>query len=258
MIPQRQRNAKIPIIEDKNEFQKKFQTKTGIIGLDKHGIAGRVATGYMLLDGLLYGGIPSNFAVALTSPVCDERNSIINNFLLTGVKNKEVTFYITIDPTPAKELAEKMPSNFYLFICNPQASNANKSGNTFTLNGVQNLTDISIALNQAARKLDPLTKASRRACIDIISDVLLQHGSVKAIRWITELITGLRSAEFTTLAVINPPMHSKENFHAILGLFEGEIDVREETTQKGLERFLRIKRMSNQKYINKEILLTEQ
>ncbi|HKZ87879.1 MAG TPA: ATPase domain-containing protein [Candidatus Bathyarchaeia archaeon] len=257
LAPEERRDMSIPVAEERNELQKNFETETGITGLGSHGIAGRVATGYMNLDGLLYGGIPSNFAVALTSPACDERNSMINSFLAAGVKNREVTFYVTIDPALARELVEKLPSSFYLFVCNPQASFARKSGNTFVLNGVQNLTDISIALNQAIRKLAPLTKGSRRACIDIISDVLLQHGPVQTRRWLTEVITGLRSAGFTTLATINPQMHSAEDFYAILGLFEGEIDIREETTQRGLERFLRIKRMSNQKYIKKEIRLTD-
>ena len=50
-------------------------------------------------------------------------------------------------------------------------------------------------------------------------------------------------------------MHPSEELHAILGLFDGEINICDRQTEKGLERFLKIKRMSNQKYIKNETLL---
>jgi hypothetical protein len=56
---------------------------------------------------------------------------------------------------------------------------------------------------------------------------------------------------FTTLAVVDPQMHPPEELCAILGLFDGEINIYE----KGAEQFLRVKRMSNQKYLEDEMLL---
>jgi KaiC/GvpD/RAD55 family RecA-like ATPase len=221
--------------------------------------AGLVATGYAVLDKLLYGGIRPNFAVALTSPSCDERDSLIKSFLETGAKKGEPTFYLTIDPTLAGFLAQDFPSNFNLFVCNPQAEATVKSApNVFTLKGVENLTNINIALTQAIRKLDPASKSPRRICIDLLSDILLQHRSVQTRKWLTELLTQLRSAGFTALAVIDPQMHPPEEVHAILSLFEGEINIREAETDKGLTRFLKIKRMSNQKYLKDETPLTEE
>jgi KaiC/GvpD/RAD55 family RecA-like ATPase len=90
----------------------------------------------------------------------------------------------------------------------------------------------------------------------MVSDALLQHRSVQTRRWLIELITELKSAGFTTLAVTDPQMHSPEELHAILNLFEGEIDIREKETEKGLEKILKIKRMSNQKYMKDETFLT--
>jgi KaiC/GvpD/RAD55 family RecA-like ATPase len=217
---------------------------------------GHVATGYANLDMLLYGGLPPNFAVALTSPSCDERDSLIKSFLETGAENDEVTFYITIDPSFARGLAEEFPSSVYLFVCNPQTDAIVKGlPNVFALKGVENLTNISIALTTAIHKLDPSLKSPRRICLDLVSDALLQHHSVQTRRWLTELITELKSARFTTLAVIDPQMHSSEELHAILGLFEGEINICERQTEKGSERFLKIKRMSNQKYMKNETVL---
>jgi len=215
-----------------------------------------VSTGYADLDKLLYGGLVPNCAVVLTSPSCNERDLLIKSFLETGVKQGEITFYVTINPGSAKTLAEEFQSNFYLFVCNPQADAIVKDlPNVFKLKGVENLTDISIALTSAIRKLDPSLKGPRRACIGLISDVLLQHHAVQTRRWLAGLVPELQSEGFTTLAVIDPEMHPSQEVRAVLDLFEGEINIYEKETEKGLEKFLKIKKMSNQKYSDNELLL---
>jgi KaiC/GvpD/RAD55 family RecA-like ATPase len=205
---------------------------------------------------LLYGGIPRYYAVALTSPSCDERDLLVQSFLGTGAKKGEVTFYVTIDPSVAKALAEEFQSNLYLFLCNPQADVIVKEApNIFKLKGVENLTDISIALTSAIRKLDPSLKGPRRICISLASDALLQHHAVQTRRWLTSLMTELKSNGFTTLVTMNPQMHPSQELQAILDLFEGEVSIHEKETEKGLEKFLKIKKMSNHKYLENELPL---
>jgi predicted ATPase/KaiC/GvpD/RAD55 family RecA-like ATPase len=214
-----------------------------------------VATGYEDLDKLLCGGLRSSSAVVLTSPSCNERDSLIKSFLKTGAQNGEVTFYLTTSARAAKTLAEEFQSGFYLFVCNPQADAiAESSPNVFKLKGVENLTEISIALTSALHKLDSSLKGPRRACIEIVSDALLQHHAVQTRKWLTALTTELTSTGFTVLAIVDPQMHPPEELHAILGLFDGEINIYE----KGTERFLKIKRMSNQKYLENELLLKKE
>jgi tetratricopeptide (TPR) repeat protein len=218
-----------------------------------------VSSGYADLDRLLYGGIPRNYAVALTSPSCDERDLLIRSFLEKGAEKGEVTFYITIDASVAKALAEKFVSNLQLFVCNPEADAIIKDqSDTVKLKGVENLTDISIALTSAIRQLDPSLKGPRRICLGLVSDVLLQHHAVETRRWLTALMTKLKSEEFTTLAVVDPKMHPSEELYAILGLFEGEINIYEKETEKGVGKFLKIRRMSDQKYLEDELLLTRE
>jgi KaiC/GvpD/RAD55 family RecA-like ATPase len=127
----------------------------------------------------------------------------------------------------------------------------------FALSGVGKLTEISIVIQKAIRQLDTADKRPRRICLNILSDVLLQHGSVVTRKWLSELITALNIDGFTILGVINPQMHSSQDVHAILGLFDGEIAIRETETVKELKRYLKIRRMSDQKYLKNEILLTE-
>jgi KaiC/GvpD/RAD55 family RecA-like ATPase len=222
-------------------------------------VPGRIATGYPDLDKLLRGGIPENYAVALTSPSCDERESLVRSFLQTGAEQGEVTFYLTVDPSAAKSLAEKFQASFHLFVCNPQADVIVKSlPSILTLKGVENLTDISIALTSAIRKLDPSLKGPRRICIDLISDLLLQHHAVQTRRWLTGLISELRSNGFTTLAVMDPEMHPSQEVRAVLDLFEGQIDIYEKETEKGSEKFLKIKKMSNHKYLENDLRLKKE
>jgi len=219
-------------------------------------ILGRVATGHPILDKLLCGGIPENYAVALTAPSCDERDLIVKSFLEAGARKGEATSCVTSNPGAAKSLAEEFQSDFHLLICNPQADAVVKSlPNVVKLKGVENLTDISIALTSAIRKLDASAKGLKRACIEIVSDVLLQHHAVQTRRWLTALTAELRSMGFTTLAVIDPQMHPPEELHAILGLFDGEISIYEKETEKGLRKYLQIKKMSNQKYLENDIAL---
>jgi predicted ATPase/KaiC/GvpD/RAD55 family RecA-like ATPase len=214
-----------------------------------------VATGYADLDKLLCGGLRSGSAVVLTSPSCNERDSLIKSFLKTGAEKGEVTLYLTTSARAAKALAEEPQSNFYLFVCNPQADAiAESSPNVFKLKGVESLTEISIALTSAIHKLDASLKGPRRACIEIVSDALLQHHAVQTRKWLTALTTELTSTGFTVLAVVDPQMHPPEELHAILGLFDGEINI----YQKGTEQFLKIKRMSDQEYLEDELLLTRE
>jgi tetratricopeptide (TPR) repeat protein len=217
-----------------------------------------VATGHADLDKLLLGGIPENYAVVLTSPSCDERDMLVKSFLETGAKKGEVTFYVTTDLGMAKPLAE-FRSCFCLFVCNPQADAIiEDSPNVIKLKGVENLTDISIALTSAMRRLDPAMKGARRACIDIVSDALLQHHAVQTRKWLTALLPELRSAGFTTLAVVDPRMHPSEELYSILGLFEGEIDIYEKETEKGAGKYLKIKKMSNHKYLENDLFLKKE
>jgi tetratricopeptide (TPR) repeat protein len=216
----------------------------------------QVSTGYADLDRLLHEGIPPSHVVALTSPSCDERDMLVRSFLETGAKKGEITFFATNDPSAGKPLAEEFTSNFYLFVCNPEAEAIIKSSpNVHTLKGVENLTDISIALTSTIRELDPSPKGCRRICLDLVSDVLLQHHAVETRRWLAALVTRLKSEGFTTLAVMDPEMHSSQDARAVLDLFDGEINLYERDTEKGVGKFLRIKRMSNHEYLEDELPL---
>jgi TolB-like protein len=192
----------------------------------------------------------------LTSPSCSERDLLVKSFLETGAKKDEPTFYVTINPGSAKALADEYPSSFWLLVCNPQADAIVKDApNIVKLKGVENLTDLSITLTSTIRKLDPSMRGDRRICLGLVSDVLLQHHAVQTRRWLAGLIPELQAEGFTILALMDPRIHPSEELYAILGLFDGEISISEKAGEKDGGKYLKINKMSNQRYLEDELPL---
>jgi len=50
-------------------------------------------------------------------------------------------------------------------------------------------------------------------------------------------------------------MHPPQQVQAILGLFDGEIEIYEKETEDGVENILRIKKMYNQQYLKGELII---
>lgn len=246
-------------VRTRRNRMKKTYPQPSPVTIPKVVLPGRVSTGCGVADNLLYGGIPEGYSVALTSPSCDERDSFIKGFLEAGVRRGDATFHVTIDPAELASLAKEYPSNFYLFVCNPRADTMVENlPNVFKLKGAENLTEISIALTKAFRSLDASQNVPRRACIEIISDVLLQHHALQTRRWLKDLIPEFRSKGFTTLGAVNLQMHPQEEIQAILDLFEGQIAIFEKDTATGPLKFVRVKKMVNQKYSDYELPLKKE
>ena len=222
-------------------------------------LPGRITTGFEDLDGLLFGGIPENYAVALTAPSTDEKELIVKRFLEAGATAGETTFHVTAEAGSVKSSAGKYPSSFFLFFCNPQAdAMIQDQPNVFKLNGIENLTDIDIALTKAFRTLKPSAVGTKRICLEIVSDVLLQHHAINTRRWLSALLPTLKLKGFTILAVVDPSMHPSEELQAVLGLFDGEIRVTEKETPEGAKQTLKIRKLINQRYSDVEIFLNKE
>ncbi len=240
---------------DENGDQNISRLDQTAIKVSKIILQNRIATGYEEIDNLLFGGIPESHAVMLSSPSCDERDALIDRFLRVGAEEGQTTFWITTRLTGLEKLAKDYQSNFFLFICNPQADKSLEDlPNISKLKGVENLTDINIALTSALRRMSVSTRAPRRCCIQIVSDVLLQHKALQTRRWLNGLLPQLRSTGFTVLAVMDPGMHALQEIHAVLDLFDGEIRIYERNNL----RFLKIERMTNQEYLGSELPLSKE
>ena len=99
------------------------------------------------------------------------------------------------------------------------------------------------------------TKKEKVVCIDIISDILLQHGLVTTRKWLIDFIARMRSNSMTTIMIMNSQMHSKEDLESILGLFDGQIDVWEQGLREIARKQLKVKRMYRHVYDDQSIPL---
>ncbi|UCE96176.1 MAG: hypothetical protein JSV51_00780 [Candidatus Bathyarchaeota archaeon] len=219
----------------------------------------RVGTGLKDLDKLLLGGIPDRYSVILTSAPCDERDLLTSRFLREGIQKDEVTFYLTIDANILKHYTGQIKPNLHLFLFNPQADSISKYfPNDSKLKTIDNLTDITITLTSAFRKINRPPEIPRRAYIEILSDILLQHGAARTRKWLAGILITLKSKGFTSLVLLNPQMHSAEEVQAVLDPFEGEIDIYQRETNGATQKYLRIRRMLNQRYLENEMLLEKE
>jgi len=57
---------------------------------------------------------------------------------------------------------------------------------------------------------------------------------------------------------MDPGMHHPQEIRAVLDLFDGEISIYEKETGKGSQKFLKIKKMTSQKYSKSELSLQEE
>lgn len=218
--------------------------------------AERIGTGVKVLDGLLNGGIPSGYGVLLTSPSCDERDILIQRFLKRVAEDGGVAIYACVDPAKTLSLAKMYPSNIHVLACNPRTEVLPKDmPNLHSISGLENLSDINIGL---LKVLDSLTdkdvpKPERAVCMDMISEVLLQHKILNTRRWLLDILPRVKFKEYTILATLNPYMHSPEETQAVVDIFDGEISLyQEEGTNL---KYIQVKKMFNLDYSSKAVPL---
>ena len=221
--------------------------------------SGRISTGLAELDELLLGGIPEQYSMVLVAPSSNESELLVKRFLETAAQTDQTVIYVTTETQNAKTLAKTYPTNFSVFLCGRKAELFTENlPNIHKLSGIDNLTEIEIAIAKFFRTLDSDRSGSKIACVEIVSDVLLQHHAVVTRKWLSGLIANLKSQGFTTLVVIDPQMHVQEEVQAILGLFDGEIRIHEKETPEGTKQVLKIRKLTNQKYSEKEIILNKE
>jgi len=217
----------------------------------------KVQFGQKIVDDALYGGIPKNSVVLITSPACEEKDIIVSRFVETGLDQSEVVINISADNKISQNVKSDKNKLFYQIICNAQADNTNTqclTENCVNVKGVERLTELSVALtsllNNISKNIDE--SKPKRVVIDIISDTLLSNQSVNTRKWLRETITKFKQKNCTILATLNPHMHSKEESQSLLDLFDGQIDLYEKEINGEPKMCMRVKRLSNSQYSTKE------
>jgi hypothetical protein len=104
--------------------------------------------------------------------------------------------------------------------------------------GLENLTELSLDISETISKIQP-----KRLVIDITSDLLLRHGPLQTRKWLTDLLSKLRGKGITTLATLNPTMHTQAEVSAVSDLFDGDLEIIEKELNGRPGKFLLVRWM---------------
>lgn len=212
-----------------------------------------IGTGHRELDDLLFGGIPRGHSVLLTSSPCDERDSILESFLKMGLERNLDTFLVTTKTDQIIKKAIEHP-NFRVFICNLRTSEEVRNlPNTCVYSGVEALTNLTVDLVSSVKATEISSNNPKRACIEILADVLSHFKVVETKKWLNALFPELKRRHITTIAVLDPGEHPPMDTRAVSNIFDGEIEIYEKETKMGMQKYLRVRRMPNHDFSRSSI-----
>jgi len=183
----------------------------------------KVSTGYGRLDEALHGGFVAGSMVVLNAPAGDEAPILLHNFL----KTEQPSLLICRNLSSAQATVPDAADGVARLICSDKPVSPAKG--ILPGKGIENLTDLNLQINEALGTIHP-----KRLVLDILSDVLLRHKALQTRKWLNELLERLRSKSITTLAVLNPYMHTAEEAQALVDMFDVSIEVFEREGRKSL------------------------
>ena len=206
----------------------------------------RVSTGYGRLDEALQGGFLEGSAVVLSAPASDEVPLLLRNFL-TPTQGQGLLICRSL--SAAQAISQTESDNLMVLVCSEAVP---PSKNIIPGRSVDNLTEVNLQISEGLKACEP-----KRVALDILSEVLLRHKVLQTRKWLSEFLSRLRSRGVTTLAVINPYMHAKEDVEAIVDLFDGNLELFEQNVEGSLRKFLRVKWMHGVDITEKEFQLID-
>jgi adenylate cyclase len=190
----------------------------------------KVSTGYGRLDEALHGGFVAGSMVVLNTPAGDEAPILLGNFL----KTEQPSLLICRNQSSAQAIVPNAAEGMTCLVCSDKP--VSPARGIMPGKGIENLTDLNLQINEALSAIQP-----KRLAIDILSDVLLRHKALQTRKWLNELLERLRGRGITTLAVLNPYMHTAEETQALEDVFDASIEVFQRDVEGRQRKSLRIK-----------------
>ena len=215
-----------------------------------------VSTGLDELDDVLYGGIPAGYAVVLVAPPLDERDLLVESFLLQGVDREETVLLASPRLRGVfAELVTAKPETFYLFLCSPRVDSVAHEWQNVVPFPQLDLTQFNIRMDALLHDLSERGRTLDRVVLDVLSDALLIHEPTTVRRWLRDLLQMLKAAHATVVSLIDPGMSSRDATRAVLDLFDGHFDVEERAVDGRMERTLTVRRLYGKKYLETTVVL---
>lgn len=209
------------------------------------GVRGKVSTGYARLDEALQGGFLVGSMIVLTAAASDEVPLLLRSFL-ESTNDSSLLICRTLSTAENMATAE----NVKALVCSDKPVPPTK--NTIPGKGIDNLTDLNIQLTDVLGSCRP-----KRVTVDVLSDILLRHKALQTRKWLTELLEKMRSKDITGLFVVNPYMHSTEEVQAVVGLFDGSLEITQKKVEGKLTKLLCINWMHRVEIVQKELSLVD-
>ena len=207
----------------------------------------KVSTGYGRLDKILQGGFLEGSSIVLICPAGDEVPRILRNFLQVSQDGNGLLICRSL--SSAQAIAPLATSNLKFLICGEQAQ-PDALHKILQSKGLDNLTELNLDVSEAVKSTGP-----ERVAIYILSDILLKHKVLLARKWLIEILSKLHSRQITTLAIINPDLHTREEVEALAELFDGNLEILETDVEGMRRKILRVKWMHGIEVAEKEFPL---
>jgi len=197
------------------------------------------------LDKELAGGIPESTAILVKGPPGAGKTIFCNQFIYSGIKNKESALYITFY-APPEEIKEKMKKLFgtfdeklIIFVDVYSWKTGCISRNKYIVEQPSDLNELNIKITEAI--MENKNKNIKRATIDSLSTLLLYVPADLALRFINVLISKLKANGITTTVILEEGMHPETVENSLEAMTDGCIELTIDKTRK--KRLLRIARM---------------
>jgi TolB-like protein/Tfp pilus assembly protein PilF len=192
-------------------------------GVSVNSVRVKVSTGYVRLDEALHGGFLSGSMAVLNAPAGDEAPILVRNFL----KSELPSLLICRNLSSAQAIVPDAAEGATCLVCSDKP--ISPANGILPGKGIENLTDLNLQINEALGAIQP-----KRVALDILSDILLRHKALQTRKWLNELLERLRSRGITTLAILNPFMHTAEETQALVDMFDASIGIFEREGRKSL------------------------
>jgi len=179
------------------------------------GLRTRISTGFSALDETLQGGFYDGSATLLCAPASNEVPILSRKFLKAS---NETSLLICRSQSSADAVRQPEDDNLQCLVCGDRPIPPSK--NMIPGKGIDNLTELNFKISETIGSVQP-----KRIVLEVLSDVLLRHKALQTRKWLSELLEKLHSKNITTLAVINPYMHTSEEVQAIVDLFDGNLEI---------------------------------
>jgi len=214
-------------------------------------------TGYSDLDGVLSGGVPIGYAILIESLPCDEKDLLIRRVINSAKSLGFSVFFVSHQIGLSEDFARRYPDNFFAF-CTMTDKVQAPPHNMFKVADEKNLNDLNITIDKAMQSVGTKLAGSKIMIIDLLSDVLLEHGAVVTRKWLEDFLARRRAEGFTIFGTLNPNIASRQQIQTILDLFDGIIEIYEKEIRERSRRFLIVKKMYGLRYSESEILLDKE